>query len=98
MTCQEVLKNFTVYVEGNLSPEEAQELEAHLRACASCRSRFEAYKRTVHLIKELNPVRPPALQIEFLYRSIRSRIGRRHSSGIYYPKRQIGRASCRERV
>lgn len=51
---------FSAYLDGRLTPQEMAWLEGHLRICgATCPQDLETLRRTVQLMRELPPVKPP---------------------------------------
>ena len=53
-------KHLSAYAHGELSPEEAARVAAHLDACATCRSEFEEVKLGIRLAESLPSVSAPA--------------------------------------
>jgi hypothetical protein len=52
-------KHLSAYAHGELSPEEAARVAAHLHACAACRSEFEEIKLGIRLAESLPTVAAP---------------------------------------
>jgi predicted anti-sigma-YlaC factor YlaD len=59
MNCEDYRKKFDLYVDEELKPREAFELETHLKTCFHCKAELGVIQRTVRLIGELNPLIPP---------------------------------------
>lgn len=59
MTCADREKQLPVYLEGELSPRESEELRAHLASCETCRETLEDLKNTDRLVRGLAEVEPP---------------------------------------
>ncbi|MDT5272221.1 MAG: hypothetical protein QOH49_4407 [Acidobacteriota bacterium] len=53
-------RHLSAYAHGELSPEEAARVAAHLRACAACRTEFEEVKLGIRLAESLPLVAAPA--------------------------------------
>lgn len=51
MTCRRAQEYMEAYIMGDLAPELADLLEAHLRECDACRRRYEEQKRLIALLK-----------------------------------------------
>jgi hypothetical protein len=60
MTCQDREKQLPAYREGELSPEEAEEIRTHLAACETCRRVLADLKTTDRLVRSLAEVEPPS--------------------------------------
>lgn len=59
MTCEDREKKLPAYLEGELPPQEMEEIEAHLASCETCRSTLENLKAADHLVRNLGDVEPP---------------------------------------
>ena len=53
-------KHLSAYAHGELSPEEAARVAAHLDGCAACRTEFEEIKLGIRLAESLPSVKAPA--------------------------------------
>jgi hypothetical protein len=53
-------KHLSAYAHGELSPEEAARVAAHLQSCAACRTEFEGIKLGIRLAETLPSVTAPA--------------------------------------
>ncbi len=51
MTCRRAQEYMEAYIMGDLAPELADSLEAHLRECDACQRRYEEQKRLIALLK-----------------------------------------------
>ncbi|GIV07285.1 MAG: hypothetical protein KatS3mg017_0487 [Fimbriimonadales bacterium] len=51
MTCRRAHECIEAYIMGDLAPELADKLEAHLRECESCKRSYEEQKRLIALIR-----------------------------------------------
>jgi len=60
MDCAHVVSLRTPFVDGELEQEVAQEIEAHLRACASCRAAIELERTIVRAVHAQTPAHTPA--------------------------------------
>jgi predicted anti-sigma-YlaC factor YlaD len=59
MQCQEVERRLPDYGVGLLRPREEEAIASHLRACAACRSEWQALERVVSLVEEFGALEPP---------------------------------------
>jgi len=63
MQCSEIQENLSAYLDGELDPAGAAELESHLEGCESCRSELESLRSTVELVRSVPRVQaPPVLK------------------------------------
>lgn len=60
MNCERCERQIWSYLEGLLSPKDAQALEAHLQACARCQRQLLAAQATYHALHALPRHRAPA--------------------------------------
>ncbi len=51
MDCRRAQEWIEAYIMGDLAPELADELEAHLRECDACQRHYEEQKRLIALLK-----------------------------------------------
>jgi anti-sigma factor RsiW len=58
MRCHSVLKKLSAYQDGELKPQEHNEVRSHLLCCRSCRDRYEELERTWQRLGELEEIRP----------------------------------------
>lgn len=60
MNCDEVQSKLSEYFENLLDPDITVSITGHLSACAHCRTEADDLKRTIHLVKALPEMEPPA--------------------------------------
>jgi anti-sigma factor RsiW len=67
LVCQQVVELVTEYLEEALSPADRARFEAHLAACAGCRTYLEQIHRTIRVVGDA-PAAPlePAVRQELL--------------------------------
>ncbi len=53
-TCEDVIALLSDYVEGDLSPDQIKEFEAHMALCDPCVDFLESLKRTRSLVRGLH--------------------------------------------
>ncbi len=51
-SCSELLKSIGEYLDGDISPEDCAELEAHIRECENCRIVVDTTRKTIYLYHE----------------------------------------------
>jgi len=56
MNCQGVRDQIPLYVDGELQPTEALQLESHIVECASCRLHFESLSSVVETVRAARPL------------------------------------------
>ncbi|MGH7355346.1 MAG: zf-HC2 domain-containing protein [Candidatus Rokuibacteriota bacterium] len=59
MTCHDAREQFSALVDEALDAEARASLDAHLGGCAECRRELEAFRRTVTLVRGIEPARAP---------------------------------------
>jgi hypothetical protein len=59
MSCKDIERKLSAYLEGIVSSEEKKQIENHLSSCQMCRRAIEELKRTVELVKGLEQVESP---------------------------------------
>jgi anti-sigma factor RsiW len=74
---------FSAYLDGELSAEDAQALEAHLASCDKCRGELETFKKIVGAAKGLHKMAAP----QDLVRGVTSRIEKR-SRGLFFHRKK----------
>lgn len=52
LTCKEVLDFLMAYIDDELSMDQRDDFEAHLRVCPSCVNYLKSYRETVRLSRE----------------------------------------------
>ena len=70
--CQSLLAYLSDYVDGDLSAELCQELEAHLAECQDCRIVVDTLRKTISLYHTcaVDPREVPAVVRERLFRTL----------------------------
>lgn len=56
VSCQDVLKNLSNYIDGELSPELRKLIEEHLRTCHRCSVVFDSTSKIVFIYSDDNQV------------------------------------------
>jgi anti-sigma factor (TIGR02949 family) len=59
-TCRDAIDVLRAYLDGELDPNEAAQLEAHLNACSPCVEFLETYKKTPGLCRKALQAKMPA--------------------------------------
>jgi len=59
MSCHQVRKMFSAYLDGAISGREMQALSAHLESCGNCKSEFEAWRGVQQLLGSVGQVKAP---------------------------------------
>jgi len=87
MNCRDVAKILAAYVEEIVSSEEKNLVENHLSSCQGCRKAFEELKRTVALVRALEPVESPPWFTQKIMARVRSEQESRKSitQRMFYP-------------
>lgn len=78
---------FSDYLEGELAPEQAAELEEHLSGCADCAAELEALRGTLNTLATLRRVPPPP---EFVSQ-VQQRIRKRSRGRFFTPEKLLTR-------
>jgi len=60
MTCHDAREQFSALVDGALTADERDGLDAHLATCADCRRELQRFRDTVSLVRRVAPARAPA--------------------------------------
>jgi Putative zinc-finger len=60
MTCHDAREQFSALVDGALTVDERDGLDAHLATCADCRRELQRFRDTVSLVRRVAPARAPA--------------------------------------
>lgn len=68
MNCQQYRELFTFYLDGELSPEQRQNLEDHLKECPDCARLLSLSSELSGALSNLPELEPPAGLISRLYR------------------------------
>jgi anti-sigma factor RsiW len=59
VNCQDVIRELSEYLDGELSPEARRELEEHLRDCRECQLVVDQTRMTVEIFCDSQPVPLP---------------------------------------
>ena len=78
MTCDQAMALLSAKIDGALTPEEAQQLQAHLDACPDCRALLEAMTSMEDKVKGLEQPVPERFREGVMYR-IEQEIGNKKS-------------------
>jgi anti-sigma factor RsiW len=78
---------FSDYLEGELSPQEQQELSAHLQECESCRAELEDLRKTMSSLSGLMTLPPP----EGFVSKVQQKIRKRSRGRFFTPERLLMR-------
>lgn len=79
MTCSDVVRELTDYLDGDLSPALVQSLERHLCDCHDCRLVVDTTKKTIHIYRNSQPLPLPADVEARLHQALASKLNRRFS-------------------
>lgn len=60
-SCEEYIADMNLSIDGLLTPEEEQELQAHLAVCPKCRSLYQSYRDIQSAIDETEVMQPKGL-------------------------------------
>ena len=60
MHCDDVKKRMDAWIDGELAPEESQEIDRHLRGCSGCRREAEDLGQIVTALAELPTITAPS--------------------------------------
>jgi len=83
-TAQELFSDF---LEGELSPEQREELGAHLETCEACRRELEAFRSTLHSLSGLRMLPTP----DNFVGAVQQRINRRSRGRFFRSERLFTR-------
>ncbi|WP_031513556.1 DUF4349 domain-containing protein [Desulfofalx alkaliphila] len=59
MRCQDVCKNLSAYLDGEISKNDAKKIAEHLLVCHHCRAQWEELQTTSALLRDMPEVVPP---------------------------------------
>ncbi len=59
MNCEEVIRELSNFIDGDLDPVLKRELEKHLKECADCRLTVNQTKKTIEIFCDSEPVELP---------------------------------------
>ena len=51
MNCQDILKNMSEYIDGELDGQLCAEIEAHIETCPDCKIVIDTLKKTIQLVQ-----------------------------------------------
>lgn len=75
-SCKELVDLMADYLEGQLDPEVARDLDQHLTDCPPCLNFLKTYRATTRLIREVACEEIPPELGERLERFLRERLGK----------------------
>ena len=78
MKCHSVLKKLSAYQDGELKPQEQNEVRSHLLSCQSCREQYEELEKAWQTLGELKEIHPDP----WFYSQLRRRIKEPRQKGI----------------
>jgi anti-sigma factor (TIGR02949 family) len=59
MNCRELIGVILEYLEGEMTPADVEEFEAHLAKCAPCRAYLATYRKTKDLAADVGRIEMP---------------------------------------
>jgi anti-sigma factor RsiW len=71
MNCRELVESLIEYLDGELTPEEADLFRAHREKCPPCDCYVRTYQLTIHITRRLPPAPPPQRVLERLRQAVR---------------------------
>jgi anti-sigma factor RsiW len=77
MKCHSVLKKLSAYQDGELKPQEQNEVRGHLLSCQSCRDQYEELEKAWDTLGELKEIHPDP----WFYSQLRRRINEPSQKG-----------------
>jgi hypothetical protein len=80
MTCRDALDRLPLYLYGELPPQEEEDLEAHLHACASCQGEYAAYRQISQALDRVR-AEPEPFSASQCRRELMARIRSEHAAG-----------------
>jgi anti-sigma factor RsiW len=78
MKCHSVQKKLSAYQDGELKPQEQNEVGRHLLSCQSCREQHEKLEQVWQILGRLEEVRPDP----WFYRQLIRKIHQPHEQGL----------------
>jgi len=75
LTCQQVLRQLSEYLDGELDPSMLESLTRHLEHCEDCRIVVDTTRKTIEISCNSEPVPLPGDVSERLRRSVQKRMG-----------------------
>jgi anti-sigma factor RsiW len=79
LNCQSVIRELSNYIDGDLDPAVAQELERHFAHCRECRLTVDQTKKTIELFCNSQPVSLPADLSAKLHAALRAKMNEKSS-------------------
>lgn len=70
MNCQEVVRQLSEYLDGELDPELGEELRLHLVGCKDCRLIVDTTRKTIEIFCNTEPLPLPQPVRERLMRAL----------------------------
>jgi len=74
MNCEEVSRRLSAYLDGELPPAEAEQVERHLRDCPACGREYAELRQAAELLAGLPQETPPPAIAQGLRRRLRQRV------------------------
>lgn len=71
MECKRVLEILSDYVDGELSPDQCQQIQEHLEDCPECHDFVETFRESLELTHNLDKKLPPQDVCESILRAFR---------------------------
>jgi len=75
LTCQQVLRQLSEYIDGELDPSLVASLSRHLEHCEDCRIVVHTTQKTIEISCNSEPVPLPDDVRERLWRSVQKKMG-----------------------
>jgi anti-sigma factor RsiW len=76
LNCKGVILELSNYIDGELDPAVALELERHLSACEDCTMIFDQTKKSIEILCDAEPVSLAAEVQARLHQALRDKLGR----------------------
>ncbi len=74
MNCNEVIRELSNFIDGDLDAALKQELESHFRDCAECKLVVDQTKKTVEIFCDSEPVELPGEVRNRLHEALRQKL------------------------
>jgi anti-sigma factor (TIGR02949 family) len=71
MNCHEMVDRLIEYLDGELTPEEAQRMREHLCECPPCGWYVQTYTLTIQITRRLPSKSPPEAVLERLRQAVK---------------------------
>ena len=75
VTCAQVLKELSNYIDEELDPQLRSEIEKHLRGCRRCSVLLDSTRKTLRIVGDDRVFEVPAGYSERLHRFLTNRLG-----------------------